>query len=369
MISTTTNASLIPHTNETGIGNVEVAQFGRELPDRVAVSVVVATYNRPDGLSGLLRDLSGQDLGDANFEVVVVDDGGTENVIPLLGSTEYAFPLTVVRQGNGGPGQARHRGISHSHGEVVVIVDDDMHVGPRFLAEHLACHAGGADVVLGHIVSPNVPTLPLFERFHMEVLERSATEFESGQSRPEGIRLCTGNVSFRRSAYDAVGGFDLSLVRCEDRDLGLRFEVAGYVFAFSTDARSEHQSDHEDVGVWQKRSRLFGELDTKISRKHPTHRTASPWSFFPKLPMFLRPLLLVAACFPKAGATAGARSYRLGLRIEKTGRTKIAMSLASLCYALEYFSGVGTAFGRPRLIQVLRSWRGFSKVRADASES
>jgi GT2 family glycosyltransferase len=369
MIAASQSASLVPRTNEFGTGKVEIARFGPAVPEHVAVSVVVATYNRKGGLAGVLTDLSAQELVDAEFEVVVVDDGGAENVIPVLSAGTYKFPLTVVRQGNGGPGHARHRGISYAHGEVVVIIDDDMHVGPSFLAAHLACYSLGADVVLGHIVSPNVPTLPLFERFHMEVLERSATEFQSGQSHPEGIRLCTGNVSFRKSAYDAVGGFDLSLVRCEDRDLGLRFEVAGYSFSFSLDARSEHQSDHEDVPVWQKRSRLFGELDTKISQKHPTHQAANPWSFFPKLPMFLRPLLFVAACFPKAGAMLGARSYQLGLRVEKCGRTKTAMSFASLCYALQYFSGVGTAFDRPRLPQVFRSWRGFVKLSADLSES
>jgi glycosyltransferase involved in cell wall biosynthesis len=345
---------------------VEVARFGPAVAERCAISVVVATYNRTGGLTAVLRDLELQELGDATYEVVVVDDGSAKSVIPPLSAGTYGFPLTVVRQENGGPGSARHRGIGYSSGEVVVIIDDDMHVPPTFLASHLDFYGKGIDVVLGRILSPDDPTLPLFERFHMEVLERFVTEYERGESRPEGIRLCTGNVSFRKSAYDDVGGFDLNLVRCEDRDLGLRLELAGYVFAFSTAAWSEHQSDHEDVGVWQKRSRLFGELDTKISLKHPSHRTASPWSFFPKLPMPLRPLLFAAACFPKIGAELGSRSYQLGLWIEKSGRAKTAMSFASLCYALEYFSGVGSAFGRPRVKRVFESFRKYEKSASKA---
>jgi GT2 family glycosyltransferase len=347
---------------QDGHDATEVVRFGPGVPDRLSISVVVATFNRKDGLAGVLGDLGRQELAGGTFEVIVVDDGSAESVVPGVAHGTYSFPLTVVRQANGGPGRARHRGIRHCAGDVVVIIDDDMHVEPTFLAAHLRCYSGGADVVLGRIKSPNDPALPLFERFHMEALERFVTEFERGESRPEGIRLCTGNVSFRKSAYDAVGGFDLGLVRCEDRDLGLRFEIAGYVFAFSSDAWSEHQSDHEDVAVWQKRSRLFGELDTKISWKHPAHRTASPWSFFPKLPVVLHPILFASACFPKVGAKLGAASYQLGVRVEKSGRTKTAMSLASLCYALEYFAGVGSAFDRPRAKNVLKSWRSYAQV-------
>jgi glycosyltransferase involved in cell wall biosynthesis len=344
---------------------VEVTRFGLA-PTSVgttAITVVIATYNRVEGLSRLLGDLNAQDL-DVPFDVVVVDDGGREPVAPSLAKLTCRFPLVSVRQPNGGPGRARHCGIEFANGEVVVIVDDDMHIPPSFLRAHLDCYQKGADVVLGRIVSPNDPTLPLFERFHTGALERFVEEYNSGQSRPEGIRLCTGNVSFRKSAYEAVGGFDLSLIRCEDRDLGLRFEVAGYAFAFSIDGWSEHQSDHEDIHVWRKRSRLFGELDTKISWKHPSLPVASPWAFFPKLPRVLHPFLIGAAIAPRIGSMVGLASYRLGERVERAGRPKAAMSLASLCYALEYFSGVGHAFDRPRTQKVVQSWRAFAAGRA-----
>ncbi len=341
--------------------NIErVVRVGAEPSGAVTVSVVIATFNRPDGLSGVLRDLTRQTIT-APFEVLVVDDGGDVPVADALDES-YPFALLCIRRKNGGPGQARHSGIQHAVGEIVVIVDDDMHLPSEFLDAHLACYEQGADVVLGHIKSPADPTLPLFERFHTQALERFVEEYERGESKPEGIRLCTGNVSFRKSAYDAVGGFDLSLNRCEDRDLGLRFEVKGYTFAFAPEAWSQHQSDHEDVSVWRRRSRLFGELDTKISWKHPLHVSASPWSFFPKLPLVVHPILFGAACAPRFGSAVGASSYRLGVRVERAGRAKLAMTFASLCYALEYFAGVGTAFGRPRSRKVFASWRAFSNL-------
>ena len=336
----------------------QVVRIGPAASVPVAVTVVIATFNRPEGLRGVLADLETQKAA-MPFEVVVVDDGGGEPVLGWIGDS-YTFPLLCVRRVNGGPGQARHSGIQRASGEIIVIVDDDMHLPEGFLDAHFSLYEQGADVVLGHIKSPDDPSLPLFERFHTQALERVVQEYERGESKPEGIRLCTGNVSFRKSAYEAVGGFDLSLKRCEDRDLGLRLEVSGYRFAFAPEAWSTHQSDHEDVSVWRKRSRLFGELDTKISRKHPSHRAASPWSFFPKLPRVVRPALLAAACAPRFGSAVGSSSYRLGVRIEQAGRGKLAMTFASLCYAMEYFAGVGTAFESPRLRRVVASWRNFS---------
>lgn len=320
------------------------------------VSVVIATFNRLEGLRSVLADLRDQKIS-VPFEVVVVDDGGDDPVCDSIDGA-YPFSLVCLRRTNGGPGPARHSGIQQSSGEVIVVVDDDMHLPETFLEAHLACYDRGADVVLGHIKSPNDPSLPLFERFHTQSLERVVDEYERGDSTPEGVRLCTGNVSFRKSAYEAVGGFDLSLKRCEDRDLGVRFEVNGYRIVFAADACSTHQSDHEDVSVWRRRSRLFGELDTKISWKHPRHETASPWAFFPRLPRVLHPALLLSACAPRIGSTIGAASYRLGVGIERTGRGNLAMTFASLCYAMEYFAGVGTAFGSPA--KVLLSWRQFS---------
>jgi GT2 family glycosyltransferase len=350
--------SALPRTSSSA--DVDETRFGVP-PTTTAITVVIATFNRGEGLLRLLNDLETQNV-DQPFDVVVVDDGGREPVAPKLAERSWPFPLVAVRQPNGGPGQARHRGIGYANGEVVVIIDDDMHVPPTFLRAHLDCYERGADVVLGRIVSPNDPSLPLFERFHTGALERFVEEYNNGQSQAEGIRLCTGNVSFRKSAYETVGGFDLSLLRCEDRDLGLRFEVAGYAFAFSVDAWSEHQSDHEDINVWRKRSRLFGELDTRISWKHPDLGVASPWAFFPKLPRVLHPFLIGAAMAPRIGSTAGLASYRIGERIERAGRPKTAMALASLCYALEYFSGVGQAFERPRTPKVVRSWRLFRSI-------
>lgn len=322
----------------------------------IAISVVIATYNRLDSLLWLLDDLSRQSGVQGGFEVLVVDDGGSVPVAEEVSARPRPYPIRVIRRKNGGPGVARDQGIREAAGDIIVIVDDDMVIDSGFLAAHQAGHTN-ADVVLGHIRGPrDSDKMPLFERFHQDSLDRFVSQYQQGQVTVEGTRLCTGNVSFSRAAYLAIGGFDLGLNRCEDRDLGIRFERAGYRFAFQADAFSDHRSDHRDVATWRKRSALYGELDSRIADKHPDFPKVSPWAFLPLLPLVARPVVVLAALVEPFGRIVADLSYRLGCELDSRGRRKLAITAASLTYGTDYFRGVGIAQrSRRGLLGVLQS--------------
>ena len=92
---------------------------------RPELSVVVATYNRPDGIVELLRDLDRQEgFAPGAFEAIVVDDGSPEPVRPRVESLGVSDPLRLVEQANAGQAAARHRGLQLAQGEIVVIVAD-----------------------------------------------------------------------------------------------------------------------------------------------------------------------------------------------------------------------------------------------------
>jgi glycosyltransferase involved in cell wall biosynthesis len=326
----------------------------------VALSVVIATYNRLDSLLWLLDDLERQAGVKGGFEVLVVDDGGSVPVAEEVSARPRSYPIRVIRRKNGGPGVARDQGINEATGDIIVIVDDDMVVDVGFLAAHQSGHAS-ADVVLGHIRGPrDSDKMPLFERFHQDSLDRFVSQYQQGRIGVEGTRLCTGNVSFSRAAYLAVGGFDLGLNRCEDRDLGIRFERAGYRFAFQSDAFSDHRSDHRDVATWRKRSALYGELDSRIADKHPDFPKVSPWAFLPLLPLVARPVVVLSALIEPFGRVVADLAYRLGCELDRRGRRKLAITAASLTYGTDYFRGVGIA---------QRSRRGFLGVVQSLGES
>jgi glycosyltransferase involved in cell wall biosynthesis len=334
------------------------------VPIAPLVSVVVATYNRFDSLLWLLNDLRTQKPFDGDFEVIVVDDGSARAVEPELAVRDYPFPIQIFTQANAGPAAARHAGIEAGSGTLIVIVDDDMVLPETFLADHVSAHENGADVVMGHIRGPeDRSALSLFERFHQYSLDRFVAAYRSGELRLDGGRLCTGNVSFPRSRYFEVGGFDRSLGRLEDRELGIRFEAAGLSLVFSEAAWNEHRSDHEDAATWRRRSRLYGELDVVIAVRHPHNADVSPWAFLPQLPKPTWPFAVLAASIPAVGRLFAGLAYQSGVQLDRRGRQGIALQGAALSYFLDYFSGVGSALRSPRaVVSSVRQWRRLRRV-------
>lgn len=330
------------------------------------VSVVIATYNRLDSLLWLLHDLRTQKPFDGDFEVVVVDDGSARAVAPELLARSYPFRVEVLTQLNAGPAVARHRGIDSASGELIVIVDDDMVVPETFLAAHVDAHRAGADVVMGLIAGPeDCRSQSLFERFHQESLDRFVAAHRRGDLRLDGGRLCTGNVSFRRELYFRVGGFDRSLGRLEDRELGIRFEEHGATLVFNEEAWNEHRSDHEDVSTWHRRSRLYGELDVVIAHRHPGNADVGPWAFLPQLPKVIWPGAVVAAAVPVLGRSGAALAYRVGEQFDRRGQSAIALHATAAAYALDYFSGVGHGSGSPLgVARSLADWRRRIRLRS-----
>ncbi|RYZ65692.1 MAG: glycosyltransferase family 2 protein, partial [Proteobacteria bacterium] len=137
------------------------------------LSVVVATYNRPESLLRILRELEAQICDPSRFEVVVVDDGSLEDTTAkvrqaVAGGGFGRLTLELYRQPNGGAARARQKGAELARGALVLFVDDDMLLPPEFVASHLAAHEGHTRrVVMGRLRSaPGLAEMPLFERFY-----------------------------------------------------------------------------------------------------------------------------------------------------------------------------------------------------------
>ncbi len=90
------------------------------------VSVIVPTFNRTAELRLCLSGFARQSAAPGEFEVIVIDDGSTEDVERVASEFRDRFPLHLERCGHGGPSVARNLGIERSRAPLLVLYDDDL---------------------------------------------------------------------------------------------------------------------------------------------------------------------------------------------------------------------------------------------------
>jgi serine acetyltransferase/GT2 family glycosyltransferase len=313
-------------------------------------SVIVPTYNRLRSLRRLLEQLDRQTLGSETYEVIVVDDGSAVDVRTQLSPDDYTFPLRVEPQANAGPAAARQRGADSASGEILVFVDDDMEVPTQFLEAHLACHASDERlVVIGYLRAGDLSRqAPLVERYRLSIGERLSKEVESGRVEIAGKHLGTANLSLATSLFREVGGFDPVLRQIEDVDLGIRLQGAGARFVLSHEAWTAQNSDPMTSKQWFARSLRDGAYQSKVARKHPGVRDASPWHFIDLVNPVSRPLLTLSALAPVPAAAMGRSAFATACLANALGFERIAIAGATFVYGVNMFRGVGQEAGGAR---------------------
>lgn len=104
-------------------------------------SVVIPTYNRADSLRMVLEAYYGQSMDERDYEIIVVNDGGSDNTASVVaGFKKKHRNLRYLRQKNAGQGVARNRGIAMARGKIIVLGQDDIIPTSDFLYEHQKFH-------------------------------------------------------------------------------------------------------------------------------------------------------------------------------------------------------------------------------------
>ena len=101
-------------------------------------SVIVPTYNRLDEIRELIASLEEQSLPKERFEVIIVDDGSTDDTEQFIRKiqSEQKLNLSFHKQDHKGPGPARNTGMEHAKGEYYIFVDSDCIADKNWLASY-----------------------------------------------------------------------------------------------------------------------------------------------------------------------------------------------------------------------------------------
>jgi glycosyltransferase involved in cell wall biosynthesis len=109
------------------------------------ISVIVATYNRPNALDAVLRSLSRQD--DQNFEVIVADDGSRSDTAAVVETWNDRQPRRVIHVWHPDDGfrlaEIRNRAIRAAAGDYCIFLDGDCIARPHFIGTHRALAESG----------------------------------------------------------------------------------------------------------------------------------------------------------------------------------------------------------------------------------
>ncbi|MGH7131747.1 MAG: glycosyltransferase family 2 protein [Phycisphaerales bacterium] len=186
------------------------------------ISVVIPTYNRAARITPTLRSVLDQ-IGPAD-EVIVVDDGGSDNTAQVVRSLDGR--ITYIRQENGGPGTARNTGIAAAKGDYIALLDSDDLWLPwtRGLAEELIRRHDNPAMIAGEYVV--FEKLSEVEGVRREELAAKPYPTILEVFRDRSALLVTG-AFFRADVLKNSGGFVTERINAEDGDLILRIAHTG----------------------------------------------------------------------------------------------------------------------------------------------
>lgn len=221
-----------------------------------SLAVVICTRNRPERLRRVLADLREQPPD----ELVVIDQ--SDEPVPLGGVAH------VVDAGRGLP-RARNLGLRHVRAEIVLFLDDDVLLLPGCVEAHRRAYedprVGG---VVGRTLERSLRPNARRTTNRVDRAGRVRTRLD-GLERGPIETLKGANMSFRRRALLAVGGFDegyAGTAFLEDADASTRVAARGWALRFEPEAAVVHLSEPTG-GV-----RVGDRLETERWRFHNTGR-------------------------------------------------------------------------------------------------
>jgi len=196
------------------------------------LSVVIPAKDAAGTLRRTLECLGAQQ-GAPEFDVIVVDDGSTDETAEIV----RAAGVRLVQTEGVGSGQARNIGVREATGDVIAFTDADCYPTPGWLAAALP-RLESADLVAGAVAPDPTAQLGPFDRTVW--VERETGLYE------------TANLLIRRELFERVGGFEVWLSSngrrrgwtnpelAEDVWLGWRARRSGAQTAFAPDALVHH---------------------------------------------------------------------------------------------------------------------------------
>lgn len=241
------------------LGQDNAALPHRPLPSLPFVSVIVCSYNGAKTLAQCLESLGKIDY--PNFEVILVDDGSTDDTRDIAAR----FPhVRYFHQTNHGLSHARNHGGAVAQGEIFAYTDSDCMADPDWLYYLLSTLLSGDYAGVG---GPNVsPPARNWVQACVAAAPGGPSHVLLTDTVAEHIPGC--NMAWYRWAFESIGGFDPEYHKAgDDVDFCWRVQQAGHEIAFSPTALVWHYRRFT-LRAFRKQQEGYGEAESMLRFKH-----------------------------------------------------------------------------------------------------
>ncbi len=211
------------------------------------ISVIIPAKNAADTIEGCLNALIRQEGLEIPYEVIVVDDGSTDDTNAIV----ERFGVKIIRLEGEGPAAARNTGAEAAKGEILAFTDPDCEPAEDWI-EELTKPFADQDVV-GVRGAYRTRQSGLVPRF---VQQEYAFKYERMARREAIDFIDTYSAAYRRDVFFANGGFDtvFKVPSVEDQEFSFRLARKGYRMVFAPQAVVFHRHVHN---LWEYCRRKF----------------------------------------------------------------------------------------------------------------
>lgn len=251
---------------------------------RPLVSLIVPAFNEAKVIEKTINSLL--QLSYRTKEIVIVDDGSTDDTLKIVKKIARKTPIKVISKPNGGKWSALNKGVEEAKGEIIVCIDADTilvknaieQLIPYFTDKEIAAVSGNIKVGNRRKI---ITKLQAFEYvLDINLLRRSESTLGK-------ITVVPGPLgAFRKSVLEEIGMYS-SDTFAEDADLTMTILKAGYKIKYEMKALGYTETPTTFLDLGKQRYRWYrGQI--QVLKKHRKTILLMPRIFFKEviLPWF-----------------------------------------------------------------------------------